>query len=151
MGGAARLAPPSRPLAATLIGGLRPGSLRVHGPCKETTHGSRLGFPGRRPPRGPAAPGNVARGLNVPPEERKKGEPQISGTPFLGWAHVRPGARGRRCHLSDFDQEDPRSVRPWATRMGKELGDELGEDFEPMMEEAFRDEGDLESAHDEEP
>jgi hypothetical protein len=35
--------------------------------------------------------------------------------------------------------------------MGKELGDELGEDFEPMMEGAFRDEEDLESAHDEEP
>ena len=54
-------------------------------------------------------------------------------------------------HLSDLDEEDPRSVRRWAARMGKELGDELGEDFEPMMEEAFRDEGDLESAHDEEP
>ena len=49
-------------------------------------------------------------------------------------------------HLSDFDEEDPRSVRRWATRMGKELGDGLGEDFEPMMEEALRDEEDLEAA-----
>jgi len=30
--------------------------------------------------------------------------------------------------------------------MGKELGDELGEDFEPMMEEALSDEEDLETA-----
>jgi hypothetical protein len=58
-------APRSRPLAATLNGGLRPGSLRVHAPCREFGHGSRLGFPGRRPPRGPAAPGNVARSLQV--------------------------------------------------------------------------------------
>jgi hypothetical protein len=36
-------------------------------PCSRSVqgneHGSRLGFPGRRPPRGPAAPGNVARDL----------------------------------------------------------------------------------------
>jgi len=60
-------APPSRPSAATLIGRLRPGSLRVHAPCKTGPHGSRLGFPGRRTPRGPAALGNVARGLQAPP------------------------------------------------------------------------------------
>jgi hypothetical protein len=60
-------APRSRPLAATLNGGLRPGSLRVHAPCREFGHGSRLGFPGRRPPRGPAAPDNVARSLQVLP------------------------------------------------------------------------------------
>src|SRR3990172_2745654 len=46
-------APRSGALAATLCGGLRPGSLRVHDPCKEGGHGSRLGFPGRRRPRGP--------------------------------------------------------------------------------------------------
>jgi len=51
--------------AATLVGGSRPGSLRVHDPCNEMRHGSRLGFPARRQPRGPAAPGNVARGLQV--------------------------------------------------------------------------------------
>ena len=86
MRGAARLAPPSWPLAATLIGGLRPGSLRVHAPCKETGHGSRLGFPGRRTPGGPAASGNVARGLRVPlrgkPRERRvREEPRICRTP----------------------------------------------------------------------
>ncbi len=63
----ARLVPRSAPPAATLIGGLRPGSLRVHDPCKEVRHASRLGFPGRRQPRDPAAPGNVARGLHVLP------------------------------------------------------------------------------------
>jgi len=51
--------------AATLRGGLRPGSLRVHDPCNEGGHGSRLGFPGRRLPRGPAAPANVARALQA--------------------------------------------------------------------------------------
>jgi hypothetical protein len=54
---AAPSAPRSGPPAATLVGGLRPGSLRVHAPCKGDGHGSRLGFPGRRLPRVPAAPG----------------------------------------------------------------------------------------------
>jgi hypothetical protein len=58
-------APPSRPLAATLVGGLRPGSLRVPAPCRDPGHGSRLGFPGRRLPRGPAASGDVAPDLRV--------------------------------------------------------------------------------------
>src|SRR3990172_4918901 len=57
--------PRSGPPAAPLVGGSRPGSLRVHDPCNEMRHGSRLGFPARRQPRGPAAPGNVARGLQV--------------------------------------------------------------------------------------
>jgi len=51
------LIPRSGPPAATLSGGLRSGSLRVHAPCREIGHGARLGFPGRRSPRGPAAPG----------------------------------------------------------------------------------------------
>src|SRR3990172_6594871 len=46
-------APRSGALAAPRLGGLRPGSLRVHDPCNEGGHGSRLGFPGRRLPRGP--------------------------------------------------------------------------------------------------
>jgi len=74
MRGAAPSAPRSRPSAATPIGGLRPGSLRVHAPCKETTHGSRLGFPGRRPPRGPAALGDVARSLQVLPGRKPREE-----------------------------------------------------------------------------
>ncbi len=52
-------------LAATLVGSLRPGSLRVHHPCKEMGHGSRLGFPGRCQTRGPATSGNVAHGPRV--------------------------------------------------------------------------------------
>ena len=144
MRGAARLAPPFWPLAATLIGGLRPGSLRVHGPCKETTHGSRLGFPGRRLPRGPAASGNVARGLHVPPaERRKKGEPPASGTtlPRLldrllsRFARLRAEERLDRLtgpsHLGDFDQEDPSSVRRWATKMDLETGSAIESSLPP--------------------
>src|SRR3989304_4646668 len=55
-------APRSQAPAATLVGGLRLGSLRVHAPCKKGRHGSRLGFPGRRSPGGPARPAHVARG-----------------------------------------------------------------------------------------
>jgi len=101
MSDAARLASRSRPLAATLIAGLRPGSLRVHDPCKQAPHGSRLGFPGRRPPRGPAASGNVARGLHVPlrgkPRERRVREERRicrtadDRTSANGWR--RPGAQ----------------------------------------------------------
>jgi len=65
----APLAPRSGPPAATLSGGLRPGSLRVHDPCKQDGHGSRLGFPGRRLPRDPAASANVARDLQVLPKQ----------------------------------------------------------------------------------
>ena len=61
-------APRSGSPAATLHGGLRPGSLRVHAPCRAQAHGSRLGFPGRRSPRGPAAPANVARRLQGLPK-----------------------------------------------------------------------------------
>jgi hypothetical protein len=69
---AAPLAPRSEPPAATLSGGLRPGSLRVHDPCKQEGHGSRLGFPGRRLPRGPAASANVARALQVLPQQARR-------------------------------------------------------------------------------
>lgn len=44
--------------------------------------------------------------------------------------------------LGDLDENDPQSIQRWVKRMGKELGDEMGEDFEPMMEEALREEGD---------
>src|SRR3989304_274334 len=60
-----RRAAPSTPrsgaLAATLFGGLRPGSLRVHDPCKEARPGSPPRFPGRPLPRRPAPPRHVAR------------------------------------------------------------------------------------------
>ncbi len=96
-------APPSAPPAATLFGGLRPGSLRVHDPCKEARHGSRLGFPGRRLPRGPAAPGNVARGLQVLPKKAKfagRGGSLRKGEGRWAWTRRnlvcgRPGSRRR--------------------------------------------------------
>ena len=86
---AAPSAPRSGPPAATLSGGLRPGSLRVHDPCKQEGHGSRLGFPGRRRPRVPAAPGNVARDLQVLPRQAEFGRargagPGPGGTWFAG-------------------------------------------------------------------
>jgi hypothetical protein len=74
-------APRSRPLAATLVGGLGPGSLRVHAPCRESGHGSRLGFPGRRPPRGPTASGKVARDLRVLLSGRDPGRSEGLRTP----------------------------------------------------------------------
>lgn len=38
--------------------------------------------------------------------------------------------------LSDVDENDPRSVARWARRMGKEIGgDDLGEDFDDMVDE----------------
>ena len=43
--------------------------------------------------------------------------------------------------LGDLDENDPQSIQRWVKRMGRELGDEMGEDFEPMMEEALREEG----------
>jgi putative FmdB family regulatory protein len=53
--------------------------------------------------------------------------------------------------LGDLSEEDPQSIRRWVKHMGKEFGDELGEDFEPMMEEAMSEEGDLERPPNEEP
>jgi putative FmdB family regulatory protein len=52
--------------------------------------------------------------------------------------------------LGDVDEDDPQSVRRWMQRMGKEMGDELGEDFEPMMDDALSQEKDLDSGPDEE-
>ena len=62
---------PDRPLAAWVP----PCSRSV----QRTWHGSRLGFPCRRPPGGPAALGNVARSLQVLPS-REPREGWIRGT-----------------------------------------------------------------------
>jgi len=88
---AAPSAPRSGPPAATLTGGLRPGSLRVHDLCKEARHGSRLGVPGRRPPRGPAAPGNVARALQVLPKQARRVPSEGRGE--MGLDPAEPGLR----------------------------------------------------------
>src|SRR3970040_2379013 len=95
--GVAPSAPRSEPSAATLVGGLRPGSLRVHDPCKEMGHGSRLGFPVRRLPRGPAALGNVARDLQALPENKMREERRVSleGRGELGLDPAEPGLRVR--------------------------------------------------------
>lgn len=44
--------------------------------------------------------------------------------------------------LGGLDENDPDSIRRWVARAGKELGDDLGENLDPMMEETLGDEGD---------
>jgi putative FmdB family regulatory protein len=39
---------------------------------------------------------------------------------------------------SDLDENDPRSVARWAKKMGKHFGDELGTEYEEMVEELER-------------
>jgi putative FmdB family regulatory protein len=36
--------------------------------------------------------------------------------------------------FGDVDEEDPRSVARWARRMGKELGEDLGPDYQEMID-----------------
>jgi len=58
----------------------------------------------------------------------------------------------RMDHLGDdaagLDENDPRSVARWMRKMGKELGDDAGEDFEEMVDdlEAGGGDGDLDDA-----
>jgi hypothetical protein len=37
--------------------------------------------------------------------------------------------------FGDVDENDPRSVARWAKKMGSQLGDEMGGDFDSIMEE----------------
>ncbi len=37
--------------------------------------------------------------------------------------------------LADVDENDPKSIARWARRMQRTMGEELGEDFEEMIEE----------------
>jgi putative FmdB family regulatory protein len=37
--------------------------------------------------------------------------------------------------LSGIDENDPRSIARWARKMGKGLGDEVGEDFDSLVDE----------------
>ena len=37
--------------------------------------------------------------------------------------------------LGDVDENDPRSVARWARRMGQEFGEDLGSDFEEMVDQ----------------
>jgi len=38
--------------------------------------------------------------------------------------------------LAGVDEKDPRSVARWMRKMGREFGDELGDDFESVADEA---------------
>lgn len=53
---------------------------------------------------------------------------------------ARLGALSDPTKLSDFDETDPVSTAQWMKRMGREFGDDLGEDFEGAVEEAMADE-----------
>ncbi|HEV1996799.1 MAG TPA: FmdB family zinc ribbon protein [Candidatus Dormibacteraeota bacterium] len=43
--------------------------------------------------------------------------------------------------FGDVDENDPRSVARWAKKMGGQLGDEMGGDFDSLMEEMEAGEG----------
>ncbi len=74
-----------------------PGSSVFTIRAKKVGHGSRLGFPGRRPPRDPTTSANVARALQVllPGEDHPAGR---ICSPVRGWRHVnlRPTGGGGR-------------------------------------------------------
>jgi len=40
--------------------------------------------------------------------------------------------------FGDLDENDPRSVARWARRMGKELGEDLGPEFDEMVDAVER-------------
>lgn len=40
--------------------------------------------------------------------------------------------------FGDLDEDDPRSVARWARRMGKELGEDLGPEFDEMVDAVER-------------
>ena len=149
---AAPSAPRSGPPAATLNGGLRPGSLRVHNPRNEDGHGSRLGFPGRRPPGDPAAPGNVARGVPVLPKQARR--VSSGGRGELGLDPAEPGLRAagvpppERSAGGGGHPDAPRFARrgstgfrqinPWNCSAGE---DPLPEPFRTELPEGPRSEG----------
>jgi len=41
---------------------------------------------------------------------------------------------GDPANLGDLDEQDPRSVARWARRMGKEVGEDLGPEFDEMVD-----------------
>ena len=42
--------------------------------------------------------------------------------------------------IGDLDENDPRSVARWMKKMGSELGEDVGEDWDGMVEEAMEEE-----------
>jgi hypothetical protein len=43
-------------------------------------------------------------------------------------------------NLGDLDENDPKSVARWMKKMGSELGEDAGEDWDQMVEEAMEEE-----------
>jgi len=48
--------------------------------------------------------------------------------------------------FGDLDENDPASVARFMKKMGKEFGDDLGEDFESAVDEAMAEAGDASDA-----
>jgi putative FmdB family regulatory protein len=49
-------------------------------------------------------------------------------------------------NLGDLDENDPRSVGRWMKKMGGELGEDTGEDWDSMVDEAMEEEAGGEGA-----
>jgi hypothetical protein len=87
---AAPSAPHSGPPAATLSDGLRPGSLRVHDPCKRRQARITPRFPRPSPAEGPRRSRHVARGLQVLPKKANfRKESGVFGRAKGRWAWTR--------------------------------------------------------------
>ena len=52
---------------------------------------------------------------------------------------------GDPSNFGDFDENDPASVGRFMKKMGKEFGDDLGEDFDYAVDEAMAESGDDET------
>ena len=129
-------APRSGPPAATLIGGLRPGSLRVHDPCNMTRTDRASVSQAVASRGGLAAPGNVARDLPVLPQQGRRKIGGDSGDSRRARLPERPGARDRGgwCHRTGKPRncppakddcpsrscdrrQDPRAACKWSSRI----------------------------------
>ena len=111
-------------LAATLVGGLRPGSLRVHAPCNENGHGAGLGLPvayrGTPPlPACPSGPAGAAEEQNKFPRRigslREGGGdgPGPGGTWFAGGQGEPPTGTQWKWGMAVLEQDTSRPARKY--------------------------------------
>ena len=59
---------------------------------------------------------------------------------------ARLDALGESSSLGDLDENDPASVGRFMKKMGREFGDDLGDDFESAMDETLAEDGPGEAA-----
>jgi putative FmdB family regulatory protein len=65
----------------------------------------------------------------------------ISRVAFLRSDEARMERLADPSRLGDINEQDPRSMARWMKRMSKELGEDMGGDFDPMVEQAMEEEG----------